>query len=133
MTRILTAFLAWFGAFFPSRHALGLELVAFRHQLAVLKRQTPRPKLSRWDRLFWLTLRRLWPKWSSVLLIVKPETVVRWHRAGFHASFLATVRPPRNPAFLLRIYSHVAGEDTSLGKRFVPWGRSGPPRQKITA
>jgi putative transposase len=39
--------------------------------------------MSRWDRLLWLTLRRLWSRWASVLLIVKPETVVSWHRAGF--------------------------------------------------
>jgi putative transposase len=83
MTRFLPAFFSWFGAFFRSRNDLGLELVALRHQLAVLKPKNPRPRLSRWDRLFWLTLRRLWPKWSSVLLIVQPETVVGWHRAGF--------------------------------------------------
>jgi putative transposase len=97
MTRLLPAFLAWFRAFFRSRHDLGLELLALRHQLAVLKRKNPRPRLSRGDRLFWLTLRRLWPKWSSVLLIVKPETVVRWHRAGFRGYWrlLSRHRPGR--------------------------------------
>jgi hypothetical protein len=33
--------------------------------------------------LFWILLRRLWPGWSNVLVIVKPETVVSWHRASF--------------------------------------------------
>jgi len=77
MTRLFLTFLSWFSVFFRSRHDLGLKLVALRHQFAVLKRKNPRPRLSRWDRLFWLTLRRLWPKWSSVLLIEKPESVVR--------------------------------------------------------
>ena len=86
MTRLFLVFLSWFGAFFRSRHDLGLELVSLRRQFAILKRKVPRPRLSRWDRLFWLTLRRLWAKWSSVLLIVKPETVGRWDGAGFRWS-----------------------------------------------
>jgi putative transposase len=49
----------------------------------VLKRQRPRPTLSRLDRCFWTILQRLWPRWSDVLIIVKPDTVIRWHRAGF--------------------------------------------------
>ncbi|MGD0922654.1 MAG: hypothetical protein ABSA70_12940, partial [Terriglobia bacterium] len=95
MTRRLPAFFSWFGAFFRSRHDLGLELAGLRHQLAVFKRQNPRPKLNLWDRLFWLTLRRLWSRWASVLLIVKPETVVRWHHAGFRWDwrFLSRHRP----------------------------------------
>jgi transposase InsO family protein len=119
MTRLLTAFLAWFGAFFRSRHALGLELVAFRHQLVVLKRQNPRPRLSRWDRLFWMTLRRLWPKWSSVLLIVKPETVVRWHRAGFrwYWRFLSRHRPgrPKITSKLQKLIRSMATENPTWG------------------
>jgi putative transposase len=84
MTGILLAFLAWFGAFFRSRHELGLELIALRQQVGVLQRKNPRPRLSPWDRLFWLGLRRWWSRWASVLVVVKPETVVRWHRASFH-------------------------------------------------
>jgi hypothetical protein len=49
----------------------------------VLKRKRPRPVLNRLDRFFWTTLRRCWPRWTDVLVIVKPETVVGWHRAGF--------------------------------------------------
>src|SRR5215472_7670633 len=83
MTWLLLAFLSWFGAFFRSRHDLGLELVALRQQVGVLKRKNPRPQLSPWDRLFRVGLRRGWSKWASVLVVVKPETVVGWHRAGF--------------------------------------------------
>jgi hypothetical protein len=39
--------------------------------------------LNSFDRLFWTLLRRFWPRWSNVLVIVKPDTVVSWHRAGF--------------------------------------------------
>src|SRR5215831_13466441 len=83
MIRFLLAFLSWFGAFFRSRHDLGLQLLALRQQVGVLKRKNPRPRLSLWDRLFWLGLHRCWSKWASVLAIVKPETVVGWHRTGF--------------------------------------------------
>ena len=54
-----------------------------REQLSVLKIVRPRPKLTPFDRAFWLMLRQVWPHWSETLIIVKPETVVRWHRAGF--------------------------------------------------
>src|SRR6516225_10215097 len=83
MTRLLLAFLSWFGAFFRSRHDLGLELVALRQQVGVLKRKNPRPRLRLCDRLFWLGLRGWWSEWASALVIVKPETVLGWHRAGF--------------------------------------------------
>jgi putative transposase len=54
-----------------------------RQQLAVLKERRPRPRFSTTDRLFWATLCRLWSKWQQALILVQPETVVRWHRAGF--------------------------------------------------
>ena len=66
-----------------SRTALTAENLALRQQLAVFKREKPRPRLKRYDRLFWMLLRRLWPDWRSALVIVQPETVCRWHRAGF--------------------------------------------------
>ena len=70
-------------AFFVLRHKLALEAAALRQQLAVWKRKQPRPKLHGLDRLFWITLRQLWSGWAEALIIVKPETVVSWHRAGF--------------------------------------------------
>ena len=68
---------------FRSRVALQLELMALRHQLTTMKRKSPRPLLRRADRLFWVLLSRLWPAWREALVIVKPETVIAWHRKGF--------------------------------------------------
>jgi putative transposase len=63
---------------------LRLENLALRQQLAVLRRSAPkRVKLTPADRLFWVWLRCVWTDWKSVLLIVKAETVVAWHRKGF--------------------------------------------------
>ena len=62
---------------------LTLENLALRHQLAVLRRQSKKARLEDRDRLFWIGLRRLWPGWHTVMHIVQPATVVKWHRAGF--------------------------------------------------
>jgi len=83
MMKLLLGILTSLSAFFRSRHNLCLEILALRQQLGVLHRKHPRPHLRAWDRLFWILLRRLWLDWSSVLVIVKPETVVSWHRVGF--------------------------------------------------
>ena len=83
MRQLLLAFLGAVRALFRTRTDAALEVLALRQQVAVLKRKRPRPPLNACDRLFWITLRRLWPRWSDVLLIVKPETVIGWHRAGF--------------------------------------------------
>ena len=69
-----------------SRHTLAMENLALRHQIAVLKRRKrPRPKLGRLDRMLWVWLSRKWSDWRRDLVIVKPDTVVRWHRASFKA------------------------------------------------
>jgi len=66
-----------------SRTALAAENLALRQQLAVLNRKIHRPQLHRRDRFFWVILSQLWMNWREVLIIVKPETVIKWHRQGF--------------------------------------------------
>jgi putative transposase len=68
---------------FRCRGNLVLENLALRQQLAVLKRRRPRPSLGLFDKLFWVIARRVWSAWKQSLIIVTPETVVRWHRTGF--------------------------------------------------
>jgi len=81
---------------FRSRSALQLENLALRHQIGVLQRAaTKRPKLTRGDRLLWVCLSRLWSGWRSSLAIVKPETVIAWHRAGFRLFWTWKVRRGR--------------------------------------
>ncbi len=62
---------------------IAAETLALRQQLALLQHSSKRPKLRKRDRIFWVWLSRLWPNGRSVLLIVQPETVVRWHQQGF--------------------------------------------------
>jgi putative transposase len=80
---LIRAILAAFAVFFRSRLDTSLEVLALRQQLAVLKRKRRRPVLSRLDRFFWIMLRSVWPRWSDVLAIVKPATVIAWYRTGF--------------------------------------------------
>jgi hypothetical protein len=82
MLRLILILLAAFGRIFRSRSSLLLENLALRQQLAVLKRRRPRGQLGTMDRLFWIVARRFWSGWKGSLIIVTPETVVRWHRAG---------------------------------------------------
>ncbi len=70
-------------ACFRSRAALAAENLALRHQIGVLARTAKRPRLRRRDRIFWVWLSRIWTDWRSALVIVKPETVITWHRQGF--------------------------------------------------
>ncbi len=80
-------------AVLPSRRD---ELNALRNQLAVLERKrTTRPRLPRIDRFFWVWLYRLWLGCLNVVVIVKPDTVIRWHRRGFRLFWAWESRPRR--------------------------------------
>jgi putative transposase len=70
---------------FRARAVLQAEILALRHQLLVLQRSSRGRRLRlRWaDRVLWVWLSRLWNNWRSALLLVKPETVIAWHRKGF--------------------------------------------------
>src|SRR5215470_14469072 len=82
-------------SFFTSRSHLLLENLALRQQLTALRRHTKRPRITHLDRLFWVTLRSVWSKWRESLIIVTPDTVVGWHRAGFRL-YWKWISKPRN-------------------------------------
>ena len=90
-------------AAFRSRAALVAENLALRQQLAILNQRKKRPKLRPRDRVFWVWLSSIWPTWRDVLVIVQPETVIRWHRQGFRLYWRwqsrrkATGRPEIDP------------------------------------
>jgi putative transposase len=86
-------------AFFRSRSEQAIIELALRQQLAAYAQKHPRPKLSPLDRAFWAALSRLWPRWKDHLVVVRPETVVRWHRQGFRRywRFISTPGPGRPP------------------------------------
>lgn len=86
-------------ALLRSRQDQALVELALRQQLAIYAHRHPRPRLSPLDRAFWVALSRLWPRWEGVLVVVRPETVVRWNRGRFrrHWRALSTPGPGRPP------------------------------------
>jgi putative transposase len=74
---------------------LALENLALRQQLVVYKRTVPRPRLRRTDRLFWVWLARVWAAWRQPLLIVTPDTVLRWQRCRFREHWTTRSGRPR--------------------------------------
>src|SRR5262252_7358419 len=99
-TMILSLFSAFLSCF-QSRACLQVENLALRHQINVLRRGARRRlPLKSGDRLLWVWLSRLWTGWRSALVIVKPETVIAWHRKGFRLFWTWKVRcgqPGRPP------------------------------------
>jgi len=83
MFSLLSAVLRSVIAGFRARRNLVLENLALRHQVLVLNRRGKSPTLRTSDRLFWATLSAIWSRWTKVLVIVQPQTVVRWHQARF--------------------------------------------------
>ena len=88
----------WFArSLFISRKDLILENIALRQQLAILKKDKSRPFIKNSDRLFWITLCRLWKEWRSALAVVSPETVIAWHRKGYNYFWTKKVKPVGRP------------------------------------
>ena len=83
MHKIINMLISVFREIVLGRAALHTEIRALRQQVAVLKRKRPWPSLRMADRVFWVILSCLWPGWRHALVIVRPETVIGWHRRGF--------------------------------------------------
>ncbi|WP_405236981.1 integrase core domain-containing protein [Lentisalinibacter orientalis] len=97
MTKWLSVFLNSFVSLFRSRRDLALENLLLRQQLAVLKEKSARPRLSAADRSFWMLVSKLCRGWRGALYIVKPETVIRWHREGFRRYWARKCRRKGRP------------------------------------
>jgi putative transposase len=83
--QVLRLLVSAIGAIFRPKTLLIAEKLCLRQQLAVLQRRHPRPSLSDADRRFWILASRWFSDWRNPLLIVKPETVLGWQRAGWKA------------------------------------------------
>jgi putative transposase len=84
MRSVIISLLETLRASLRTRVALQLEILAWRHQLQVLERTRPRRvRLTRADRLLWSWLSRVWRGWRTAIVIVRPATILAWHRRGF--------------------------------------------------
>ena len=111
---------------FGGHRQLALENLALRQQLSVYKRTVTRPSLRRIDRLFWVGLARVWAGWKQSLLIVTPDTVLRWQRRRFREYWAQTLRSPRGgpptrtPPDQGSRRTNGSGQ-SSLGRAANPW------------
>jgi transposase InsO family protein len=115
LLRFATLLLRCVLAFFRSRRDQTIVELALRQQLAAYAQRRPRPRLTSVDRAFWVALHRLWPRWKEVLVIVKPDTVIRWHRKGFRLYWRALSRRgpgrPRIPQEVRELIRRLAFEN----------------------
>jgi hypothetical protein len=106
-------------AFLFRRAALAAEILVLRHQLGVLQRSVRRPRLRQRDRIFWVWLSRIWADWRSCLVILKPETVVKWHCQGFRLYWRWKSRKqPGRP----RIDAEIRRLIQQMSRKNVTWG-----------
>ncbi|MGH7438452.1 MAG: helix-turn-helix domain-containing protein [Polyangiaceae bacterium] len=122
MLALLQATLGALIAAFRPHATLVIENLALRQQLAVLRRAKPRPRLRPFDRALWVVLSRSWSRWPDALAIVKPATVIAWHRRGF-ARFWAIKskrvgRPPL-PAEIVALIVRMARENATWSRRRI--------------
>ena len=99
MRAVLVALVVALVSVFRSRASLHLEVLALRHQLAVLQGGGRRPRLNPGDRLLWVWLSRAWSGWQDTLVFVKPSTVISWQRKRFrdHWTRLTRMGTPGRP------------------------------------
>src|ERR1700737_615695 len=114
----------WIGALIRlsrSRGNLVLENLLLGKHLRVVKRRHRRPSIGLLDKLFWVIVRRFWSEWKKALIVVTPETVVRWHRAGFRLYWrlISKVKKPigrrQTPKQVRQLIFRMVAENTTWG------------------
>jgi putative transposase len=121
MHTLIVALITCVRAALMSRAALALENAALRQQLAVYLRISKRTRLRTNDRVFWVILRRLWPDWNRPLVIVRPATVIAWHRKGFklfwrRKSRRGHIGRPRIPRKHIAFIQRISGDHPEWGE-----------------
>jgi len=107
---------------FRPRASLVVEILLLRQQLAVLKRRRPRPPLRPIDRAFWVLVSRVWSRWADALAIVKPATVIAWHRRGFARFWAYRSRPRGRPplsAEVIELIERMTRENPTWSRRRI--------------
>jgi hypothetical protein len=115
---LLTLLFQILGACCRSRSDLILENLALRQQVGVLMRTKCRLRFEPEDHLVWVALRRSWRHWRDALILVKPETVVAWHRKAFRRHWTSLSRRPgrsRVDAEIRELLVRMASENPTWG------------------
>src|ERR1700730_2623637 len=124
MIALLCFLLTLFASPFKSKSRLEAENAALRHQLIVLRRKTRgRVHLTNGYRLFLIQLYRWFPSVLKAITIVRPETLVRWHRAGFRRYWKSRSLGgrPQIDAALRALIRRISAENPLWGAPRIPW------------
>ena len=119
MSKLLSFLKIILSLIFRDHSVIIAENIALRHQLMVLKRTIKRPKIRKRDRIFWVLLSKIWNSWKKSLFIIKPETVIKWHRHGFKLYWrLKSKHKPGRPSIDYKIISLIH----RMSKENSTWG-----------
>ena len=116
-----------------SKHDLMLENLALRQQLAVLTGQRARTQTKPADRRFWSWRSRYWPGWRSTLVMVQPETVIRWHRTAWRGywTWKSRARHPGRPRISKELQGLIAGSQPRTRAGAPPASRASDSRLPV--
>jgi hypothetical protein len=120
MTDLLKLILCFLASLFKSRATLEAEILVLRQQINVLRRGVPKgPQLNNTDRILFVWLYRWFPSILGAIAIVRPETIIRWHRAGFRTywrwRFRNRIGRPKVSAELRRLIGEISSPRAKLG------------------
>ncbi len=120
LMQLMAMMLSLVRTLFADKASLAFENLVLRQQLVVLQRRTPRPRLDDFDRAFWATLKDHFTAWADALVIVKPETVVRWHTDAFRKHWARKSGPgPGRPRILqqhIDFIKRISGDHPEYGE-----------------
>ena len=125
MCNVLKSICAGLASTVRTRASLQMEILALRQQLVVLQRTNKkRLRLRTSDRILWIVLSRFWPQWRECLMLVKPDTVIAWHRKGFRLCWKWTSRRGKSegqPSLLPQVsaekFGHSHADTSSFSRR----------------
>jgi hypothetical protein len=104
---------------FKSKTQLQIEIIFLRKQLEILNRNSKKVQVTRWDKLFFSTIISFFNNWEESLIIIKPETIIRWHRKKFYQHLLGKrkldIGRPRVSREIIELIKRIANENPMWG------------------
>jgi len=106
-------------SFFKTKAQLQFEIIFLRKQLEILNRTTKKAQITSWDKLFFSTIISLFKNWKESLIIIKPETIIRWHRKKFYKHLLGKIKQdagrPRASKEVIKLIKQIANDNPMWG------------------
>ena len=105
--------------FFKSQNRLQLEIIYLRKQLEILNRSNRKIQIRNRDRIFFIFMKTIFNRWRESLIIIKPETVIKWHRKRFYKHLLGKLKQdagrPRASKEVIKLIKQIANDNPMWG------------------